>query len=245
MIPSRKPGKFSTSVVFISAPPGGHRPLEDQRLQAGPRGVDGCGVAGRAGADDDDVAGLTHGPLLLLDWSVRLQPIVGEEDSRAGRAGRVEESGRWHDDRAQRGAGAALEHLRLLAVAGRRPQGQHGRDARRSRRGRAARGRRPRATRSRRRTGRRTMPAHRGRRPGSRPSRTPRPAGDSTSRRRFWEVEPQRLGLGSRLGYASRRPRPPRCWVRPRPPRVVGRTGPARRSAPLLSVCVVRTARRR
>ena len=40
---------------------GGHRTLEDQRLQAGAGGVDRGGVARGAGADDDHVAGLGHG----------------------------------------------------------------------------------------------------------------------------------------------------------------------------------------
>ena len=45
---------------------GGHRALEDQRLQRRPGGVDGCGVTRGARADDDDVAeGLTWVALLL------------------------------------------------------------------------------------------------------------------------------------------------------------------------------------
>ena len=56
MMPSRKPGKFSTSVVFISAPPAVTAPSKTSGLQVGPGGVDRGGVAGGAGADDDDLA---------------------------------------------------------------------------------------------------------------------------------------------------------------------------------------------
>ena len=49
-----KPGKFSTSVVFIRAPRR-HRAGEHQRLQASASGVDRGGVTGGAGADNDDV----------------------------------------------------------------------------------------------------------------------------------------------------------------------------------------------
>ena len=55
-MPSRKPGKFSTSVVFISAPPAVTEPSKTSGCRGRPRGVDGRGVAGGAGADDDDVA---------------------------------------------------------------------------------------------------------------------------------------------------------------------------------------------
>ena len=40
---------------------GGDRTLEEQRLEVGARGVDGGRVAGRAGADDDDVADVVAG----------------------------------------------------------------------------------------------------------------------------------------------------------------------------------------
>ena len=42
----------------------GDRARDDERLQSGARGVDGRGVAGGAGADDDDVAGVAHGCFL-------------------------------------------------------------------------------------------------------------------------------------------------------------------------------------
>ena len=45
VIPSGKPGKFSTSVVVISAPPYGA--LDDERAQTGPGGVQRGGVPGR------------------------------------------------------------------------------------------------------------------------------------------------------------------------------------------------------
>ncbi|KAI6671634.1 hypothetical protein NL676_006519 [Syzygium grande] len=60
-IPSGKPGKFSTSEVVVSWPPGGdvvgHPPLEQDRLELGAGGVDGGGVGRGAAADDAD-AGL-------------------------------------------------------------------------------------------------------------------------------------------------------------------------------------------
>ena len=46
---------------------GGHRALEDERVQAGPRGVQRGGVAGRSGADDDDVRGRRGG---CRTWSL-------------------------------------------------------------------------------------------------------------------------------------------------------------------------------
>ena len=68
MMPSRKPGKFSTSVVFISAPPAVTLPSKSSGFEVRAGGVDGGGVAGRSRADDDDVAHVGHevNPL----WSV-------------------------------------------------------------------------------------------------------------------------------------------------------------------------------
>ena len=54
MIPSGKPGKFSTSVVSVSWPPASG-PSDDEGLQVGAGGVDGGGVAGAAGADNQNV----------------------------------------------------------------------------------------------------------------------------------------------------------------------------------------------
>ena len=62
MMPSGKPGKFSTSVVSISWPPGWSlvddgSPSMHQRGEVGAGGVDRGGEPGGPGADDDDVAG--------------------------------------------------------------------------------------------------------------------------------------------------------------------------------------------
>ena len=65
MMPSGKPGKFSTSVVSMSWPPGWSlvedgSPSRTQRLEVGAGRVDGGGQAGGAGADDDDLAVVGH-----------------------------------------------------------------------------------------------------------------------------------------------------------------------------------------
>ena len=59
MIPSGKPGKFSTSVVSESWPPGSW-PFDHKRFQIGARGVERGSVSGAAGTDDDDVASFAH-----------------------------------------------------------------------------------------------------------------------------------------------------------------------------------------
>ena len=64
-MPSGKPGKFSTSVVVMSAPPASRNACEDQGLETCPGRVDGSGVTGGAGADDDNVANLSHGKLSI------------------------------------------------------------------------------------------------------------------------------------------------------------------------------------
>ena len=76
MMPSRKPGKFSTSVVFISAPPAVTEPSKTSGLQAGAGGVDGGGVAGRAGADDDDVADVGAGHRCCVGHSLRMDGLL-------------------------------------------------------------------------------------------------------------------------------------------------------------------------
>ena len=83
---------------------GGHRALEHQRCQVGPRGVDGGGVAGRAGADDDHVADVVHvgrEPFRLAgpgkSGPVCAQPILGAGDSRRrqGRAAPGRSAAPW------------------------------------------------------------------------------------------------------------------------------------------------------
>ena len=55
LMPSGKPGKFSTSVVSDSWPPASW-PADDQRLQIGSSGVDRRGVSGAARTDNDHVS---------------------------------------------------------------------------------------------------------------------------------------------------------------------------------------------
>ncbi len=64
-MPSGKPGKFSTSVVFISAPPAVTEPSKTSGLSLALRRVQRRGVAGGTRADDDDIANVSHVPLLL------------------------------------------------------------------------------------------------------------------------------------------------------------------------------------
>jgi hypothetical protein len=52
----RKPGKFSTSVVVVSAPPTKMALPKRSGLNSGAGGVEGGGESGAAGVDDDDLA---------------------------------------------------------------------------------------------------------------------------------------------------------------------------------------------
>ena len=77
MMPSAKPGKFSTSVVFISAPPAVTEPSNISGGQVGARGVDRGGEAGGTGSDDDDVADLAHRG--APSWLDRTDAVCGDE----------------------------------------------------------------------------------------------------------------------------------------------------------------------
>ena len=55
LMPSGKPGKFSTRVVSESCPPASWPP-HHERLQIGPRRINGGSISGAAGADNDDVS---------------------------------------------------------------------------------------------------------------------------------------------------------------------------------------------